>query len=306
MTQENENLELVIEGEGEFDFPDEIEPIAIELVPDEDVTGVDDAIETSLPEETEEKITEMNQVFIVASELETKYKDENEVETNSDIKELYELADLDCVEVIFNTTHHPSTANKTALDTILKLIHEKYSETFGNVVGKITTITKDLMEANESLPKGDLELIEDIRSRSNSLQTNYIPKDGSIMNVFTTPLSDFRDMLERDYAVPPKFEVVYKLCNDVLDSKDKTFADISCFLEVLYKDWLSSVEKLKNISIFLEEDFDGSFRSKLDILNLRDRLDAIAINTGRVSEVYKTCPDGNIFELIRDVMFNEL
>lgn len=298
--------ELVIEGESEFEMPDTIESVAIELVPDEDETGIDDVIETSLPENIEEDLISMQQVFILACELEERYKDSETVDDNLELKNLFELAGLDCVEVIFNTTPTESVANKVALDKLLKIISTKYAELFGNVTGKIVTTVNGLLEAVKEIPKGDLEVIESIRSRTSSVQTNYITKDQKVLNAFTTPISEFRELLESDYVVSPKFDIIYKMCDRVLDSKDKCFSTISAYLEVVYKDWLSSEEKLKNIGLFINEDFDGSFRGRLDILNLRDKLDSIAINIGRISEIYNAYPDGNIFELMSEVLFHEL
>lgn len=305
-TEDLVNEELVIEGESEFEMPDTIESVAIELVPDEDETGIDDVIETSLPEEVEEDLISMQQVFILACELEDRYKDSETVDNNLELKNLFELAGLNCVEVIFNTTPTESVANKVALDKLLKIISAKYAELFANVTGKITTTVNGLLEAVENIPKGDLEVIESIRSRANSVQTNYITKDQKVVSAFTTPISEFRELLESDYVVSPKFDIIYNMCDRVLDSKDKCFSTISAYLEVVYKDWLSSEEKLKNIGLFINEDFDGSFRARLDILNLRDKLDSIAINIGRINEIYNSYPDGNIFELMSEVLFHEL
>lgn len=323
-TTETEEPTFVMPEDGEFDFPDSIEATAIEIVEENDEEAIDVSSDTSLEEVTEEKIDEMRRVFILSDELVGAIEDCDI--PNAPLKVLYSATSLNCPEIIFNTSQRPSTLNTKVAFELFEAIKKHYNETFTILTAKVREIVVNLVSEVDKLNKDLLDDFDSIRYRANTVQTNYIKKDQGILNIFTAPLKEVYKLLEDEYVVSEDFKLIYKLCDETLGMADKPFAEIAGYLEVLYKDWLNSLDTLTRIeqtidkvsiverpseddedsTITVDGYFESSFRDKLDLINAREKVESIVINTKRVKEILTIDPNGNITEIIMRVMFDEL
>lgn len=321
-----ENIENDVIDDIEFDFSDTIEPTVIEIeVETEEEQEVSNITNTTMEESTEEDIVAMQTAFISLAEIE-----ESDVEDEGVDKQLlltiYRNSGIDKPELVFNVTPQPSKLNLNALLTIGNLTKDKYRETFVLLATKVKELIDNISTECEVLPRDIVEKVESIRYRADAVQTNYITRDNDIINIFKTPLDEAFKLVENEYVASDDFKLIYKLCDEVLGMSDKSFSDIASYIEVLYKDWLKSLEYLTEVSNLVskvsevvtetnEEGqevivsngyYDSTFRDKLDLINSRDRIESLAINTKRLKELTSASGDRDIFDIIIRVMFEEL
>lgn len=300
----NDNLENNIEDdftlpEEDFNFPDTIEPVSLEIVEEDPETPEEPDV--SLDDNIEDSITKMHEVFILGDQAEKFYDTDEDVD-NSMLRALASIAEIKNPALLFGSYKEPNPANKVVFEKVKEEVFKKYEDIYSIVCDKINSLLDDALKSSEDVPQYLNDRLAEVRFRSSIFEAKLIIPKGGVINVFTTPFNEVINILESEYALTDNVRSVYKLVDEVLGMGEKSLSEAIAYMEVLYNEWVEmsrTVTKATNT----EED---TFRSKLDVLNSRTKVDSFVIATERIVKLFNFFPGGDFLTTLENIIFDEL